>query len=40
MGKQGELDAARKYLADLPAVTIDQKIQVQAGRGAAAARRQ
>ena len=29
MGKQGKLDAARKYVADLPAVTIDQKIQVK-----------
>jgi tetratricopeptide (TPR) repeat protein len=29
LGKQGKLDAARTYLGSLPAVTIDQKIQVQ-----------
>ena len=29
LGKQGKLDVARKYVADMPAVTIEQKIQVQ-----------
>ncbi len=29
MGKQGKVDEARRYLADLPAVTIDQRVQVR-----------
>ncbi len=29
MGKQGKRDEARRYLADLPAVTIEQRVQVR-----------
>jgi tetratricopeptide (TPR) repeat protein len=29
MGKQGKVTEARKYLADLPAVTIEQRVQVR-----------
>ena len=29
MGKQGKVAEARKYLADLPAVTIEQRVQVR-----------
>ena len=29
LGKQGKLDEARHYLADLPAVTIEQRVQVR-----------
>jgi tetratricopeptide (TPR) repeat protein len=29
MGKQGKLDQARRYLQDLPAVTIDERVQVR-----------
>ena len=29
MGKLGNVDEARKYLADLPAVTIEQRVQVR-----------
>lgn len=29
MGKQGKVGDARRYLADLPAVTIDQRVQVR-----------
>ncbi len=29
LGKQGKVDEARRYLADLPAVTIDQRVQVR-----------
>ncbi|MCK7500755.1 MAG: hypothetical protein MZW92_69045 [Comamonadaceae bacterium] len=40
MGKQGKRSTRRgDYLADLPAVTIEQRVQVRARRGAAAARR-
>jgi len=44
MGKQGKVAEARKYLADLPAVTIEQRVQVRRGapaprRGAEARRR-
>lgn len=29
LGKQGKLEEAKRYLADLPAVTIDQRVQVR-----------
>ena len=29
LGKLGRVDEARRYLADLPAVTIEQRVQVR-----------